>query len=85
LDEEEQIAMPIAAKYINVAEWGELPGHGMANFTGDKLWLIIGLIREQMTPSQLADMDTHMPPPVADFWANSGQHLFTDFVGELRT
>jgi hypothetical protein len=85
LDEEEEIAMPIAAKYINVAEWGELPGHGMANFTGDKLWLIIGLIREQMTPSQIADMDTHMPPPVADFWANSGQHLFTDFVGELRS
>jgi hypothetical protein len=84
LDEEEEIAMPIAAKYINVAEWGELPSHGMSTFTGDKLWLIIGLIREQMTPRQIADMDAHMPPPVADFWANTGQQLFTDYVGVLR-
>lgn len=84
LDEEEQIAMPIAAKYINVAEWGELPSHGMANFTGDKLWLIIGLIREQMTPKQIAEMDAHMPPPVADFWVSAGQQMFTDYVGQLR-
>lgn len=84
LDEEEQALMPIAAKYINVVEWGELPSHGMATFTGDKMWLVIGLIREQMTPEQIANMDAHMPPPVADFWAGSGQQLFTDFVGVLR-
>ena len=64
---------------------GELPGHGMKTFTGDKLWLIIGLIREQMTPSQVAAMDAHMPPPVAQFWATSGQTLYTDFVADLRT
>ncbi len=84
LDQEEEIAMPIAAKYINVAEWGELPGHGIANFTGDKLWLILGLIREQMTDSQRANMDEHMPPPLAEFWAQSGEQLFTDYVGALR-
>ena len=84
LDQEETIAMPIAAKYINVAEWGELPGHGIRNFSGDKLWLILGLIREQMTDSQRADMDAHMPPPLAEFWAQSGEQLFIEYVGALR-
>lgn len=85
LDEEERVVLPIAARYINVAEWGELPGHGMKTFTGDKLWLIIGLIREQMSPAQVAAMDAHMPPPVAQFWATSGQAMYTDFVADLRT
>jgi hypothetical protein len=85
LDEEEELVMPIAAKYINVAEWGELPSHGFGNFTGDKVWLILGLIREQMTDSQRANMDEHMPPPVAEFWAQTGEQLFTDYVGALRS
>ncbi|HEX4015250.1 MAG TPA: hemerythrin domain-containing protein [Frankiaceae bacterium] len=84
LDEEEERVMPIAAKYINVAEWGEMPAHGLMNFTGDKIWLILGLIREQMTDGQRANMDEHMPPPVADFWAQSGEQLFTEYVGALR-
>lgn len=84
LDEEEAVAMPIAAKYINVVEWGELPAHGIRNFPGDKLWLILGLIREQMTDSQRANMDEHMPPPLAEFWAQSGEALFIDYVGALR-
>lgn len=65
LDEEERTVLPLAARCINVAEWGELPGHGMRTFDGDKLWLIRGLIREQMTPAQRDSMDAHTPPPVA--------------------
>jgi hypothetical protein len=84
LDEEELIAMPIAAKYINVVEWGELPAHGIRNFSGDKLWLALGLIREQMSDAQRGEMDTHMPPPLAQFWAQSGQQLFTQYVSALR-
>ncbi len=84
LDEEEAVAMPIAAKYINVAEWGELPGHGIANFTGDKLWLILGLIREQMSDDQLANMDAHMPPPLSQFWAESGEQFFTEYISALH-
>ena len=33
--------MPIAAKYVNVAEWGQLPAHGLQHFSGDKLWLFV--------------------------------------------
>jgi hypothetical protein len=85
LDEEEREILPIAAQHINVAEWGELPEHGMKNFAGDKMWLIIGLIREQMTADQRAIMDAHMPPPMLEFWTNQGEGLFTAYLAALRS
>jgi len=84
LDEEEQVVLPVAGRYINVAEWGELPSHAMQNYRGDKLWLIMGLIREQMTPAQVANMEANMPPPVFEFWQSTGQGLFTDYIATLR-
>jgi hypothetical protein len=84
LGDEERLVLPIAARYINVAEWGELPGHAMQNFTGDKLWLILGLVQQQMTDAQVADMHAHMPPPLLQFWNESGRGLFEGYVAELH-
>lgn len=84
LDEEERIVLPIAAQHINVAEWGELPAHGMRTFTGDKLWLIIGLVQEQMPAPAIANMESHMPPPVLDMWQSPGRRMFADFAAQLR-
>jgi hypothetical protein len=84
LDEEENISMPIAAKYINVAEWGQLPAHGLQHFTGDKIWLILGLLRTEMTDSQRAGMDANLPPPVSQFWTETGEQLYTDYMKALR-
>lgn len=84
LDEEERVVLPIAAGCMNVAEWGELPGHGLKMFTGDKLWLILGLIQEQMTPEQVAQMEAHMPPPLLEFWTSAGRSMFGAFAADLR-
>jgi hemerythrin-like domain-containing protein len=84
LDEEESFIVPLAAQHILAPEWGELPGHAMRSFGGDKLWLILGLIREQFRPEQIAVMDEHMPPPVFQMWTEHGQYAFADFVAALR-
>jgi hypothetical protein len=84
LDEEEREILPIAARYINVAEWGLLPEHGLKTFKGDKLWLILGLIQEQMTADQRANMEAHLPPPLLEFWTGEGRTLFTAYVADLR-
>lgn len=84
LDEEERVVLPIAARHMTPEEWGELPGHGLAHFDGDKIWLVLGLIRESMTPEQLAEMDAHMPPPVSEMWSTVGRPAFEEFVGALR-
>jgi hemerythrin-like domain-containing protein len=83
LDAEEAEILPIAARCINVAEWGELPSHGMRHFAGDKQWLITGLIRDELSAGHRAAMDAHMPPPVAAMWAQSGQAMYADFMGRL--
>ncbi len=84
LDEEEHEILPLAAQCINVAEWGELPEHGMRSFRGDKLWLIIGLIQERMSDAQKANMQAHMPTPVLELWNGPGQAMFGSFIAELR-
>lgn len=84
LDDEERTVLPIAGRYLTAPEWGEMPEHGMQTFTGDKLWLIMGLIQEQMTAEQISMMQTHMPPPVAEFWNSQGQPMFAEFVTALR-
>jgi Hemerythrin HHE cation binding domain len=82
--EEEKVLLPLVVDHINVVEWGELPAHGLAHFEGDKVWLILGLVQEQLTAAQVAAMEDHMPPPVVEFWRSTGRDTFLEFVGRLR-
>jgi len=84
LDEEEAAVLPLAGKHLTMEEWGALPGHGMANFRGDKVWLIMGLIRENFTPVQRDAMLEHMPPPARAMWENMGESAFTTMITEVR-
>jgi len=79
LDQEEAKVLPLAAENLSAEEWGALPGHGMANFHGDKIWLILGLIRERMTDAQRSAMLEHMPPPALDMWTGFGEQAFKDY------
>jgi hypothetical protein len=83
LTNEETNALPLAAEYLSPEEWGALPGHGMAAFQGDKIWLILGLIRERMNDEQRAAMLEHMPPPAVEMWTGFGQQAFKDLSNEV--
>ena len=83
LDEEEKRVLPLAADNLSMEEWGALPGHGMANFHGDKIWLILGLIRERMNDEQRAAMLEHMPPPALEMWTGFGEQAFKDYSAEV--
>ena len=84
LDHEEAEVVPLIALCINVAEWGEMSAVAFQRFSGDKPWLVIGLVQEQMLAAENATMEANMPPPVHDFWVGSGRAMFQDFVAELR-
>jgi len=79
LVEEEQKVLPLAGANLSIEEWGALPGHGMAAFDGDKIWLILGLIRERMNDEQRAAMLAHMPPPALEMWTGFGEQAFKDY------
>jgi hemerythrin-like domain-containing protein len=82
--EEEAEIIPLASRYMSPEEWGELPGHAMRHFTGDKMWLILGLVFEQMTDEYRAVVLEHMPPPVVEMWTNTGRAAFDDAMGRIR-
>jgi len=83
LDEEEAEILPLCARYITQQEWAELPEHGFKHFDGDKPWLILGLIFDNM-PGGVADhVLANMPPPVAQMWANFGSTAYADFMADL--
>ena len=84
LDQEEETILPLASRHLSAEEWGMLPGHSMGNFGGDKVWLIIGLIRENFTPEQRDSMLEHMPPPARQMWETMGEASFGDLIGRVR-
>ena len=84
LDDEERTVLPVAGRYVTQPEWDELPRHGLTHFTGDRIWLVVGLIQEQMTPEQVSAMETAMPAPFVEFWQQQGRPQFKEFAAALR-
>lgn len=85
MDDEEELASPLIEQHITLEEWQELPGHAMAAFQGDNIFLILGLVRDQMTQNQRDRMLEEMPPPAADAWRNLGITAYTTMVKDLMT
>lgn len=83
-DEEERLILPLAEEHCTVEEWAELPGHAMRSFAGDRLWLVLGLVREQLPASALAGQEANMPPAVRAMWRGGGSEQFEHFVAALR-
>ncbi len=83
LDQEEARALPLCADNMLVEEWGQLPGHAMGNYKGDKIWLIMGLIRQRMTQDQRDAMLAHMPPPAREMWTTFGENAFNELSAQV--
>jgi hemerythrin-like domain-containing protein len=83
LGDEEQEMLPLCEEHITVEEWGALPGHSLRTFTGDKVWLVLGLIRERMTQAQRDAMLQKMPPPVVEMWTGFGEGAFRELMTQV--
>lgn len=83
LDEEERNILPLCAEHLTLPEWGAMPAHGMMHFAGDKIWLVLGLIRERMTQSQRDEMLAHMPPPAVEMWTGFGEQAFNQLMEQV--
>ena len=83
LGEEETYILPLAAAHMTLPEWGALPAHGMMHFNGDKVWLILGLIRQRMTQKQRDEMLAHMPPPAVEMWTGFGEAAYLELMSQV--
>jgi hemerythrin-like domain-containing protein len=84
LHDEEIEMLPLCAKSMSVEEWGALPAHAMANYAGNKHWLALGSVLEQMTAQQRQDTLEHMPPPAREMWTSMGSDAFDALIAEVR-
>ena len=83
VDEEREI-LPLAAVTVSQDEWGSLPGWAMSHFAGDKVWLVFGLLFEEMNDEQVATTLAHMPAASRATWAATGETAYRDFMSAAR-
>ena len=84
LAEEETVVLPIASKWMSPEEWGALPSHGMAIYRGDKPWLGLGLVYEQLNEEQRDGILAGMPPEMRTAWTEQMEPAFNAFMTEVR-
>jgi hemerythrin-like domain-containing protein len=84
LDNEEETVLPLIGEHLTIQEWGELPGHAMRNYPGERIWLVLGLVRENMTQAQRDMMLAQMPPPAVEMWTSKGEAAFNAYMGQVR-
>jgi hemerythrin-like domain-containing protein len=84
LGEEETVVLPLATMWISPEEWGRQAGHNMMNFRGDKPWLPLGLMREQLDQQHRDGMLAAMPPEMGTMWAEHMEPAFIAFIEDVR-
>jgi hemerythrin-like domain-containing protein len=84
LAEEETVVLPIATMWISPEEWARQAGHNMMRFRGNKPWLPLGLIREQLDQEHRDGMLAGMPPEMRTMWAEQMEPAFNAFIADVR-
>lgn len=62
---EEEQAVPLIARYVTAAEWGEMVAAGAAGVAPEQIPLIFGLMMYEGDPEVIGEAVSHMPPEVA--------------------
>jgi hypothetical protein len=83
LTEEEVEVLPIAARSITPEEWGELPGHALMAYTGDRIWLPFGLATEAFPPPVMDEILSG-PSPIGPMWKGGGSEAFANEMRLIR-
>ena len=85
LEEEETMVLPIASAWMSPEEWAELPGHALRSFGGDKPWLALGLVRQELAQEQRDAMLAGMPPEMQTLWTEEWEPAYNAFIAEVRS
>ena len=85
LAEEEDMVLPIASSWMSPEEWAELPGHALRSFRGDKPWLALGLVRQELEQEHRDAMLARMPAEMQTLWTDQWEPAFNAFIAEVRS
>jgi len=84
LADEEATVVPLCTRWLSPEEWAQLPEHSIASFKGDKPWLTIGLVSEQLTDEARERVFAGMPPEVRTLVVEQWMPMFESFIAEVR-
>ena len=84
LTDEENTVVPLCGQWISADEWAELPAHGLMSFRGDKPWIIVGLLAEQLPAVKMQAMIAEMPNDVRTMILEQWLPAFDAFIEEVR-
>jgi len=84
LADEEATVVPLAQKWISPQEVGRMAQQGPKAFHGDKPFLLLGLLREQLDQPHRDGMLMHMDPGFRTMWLERLEPAFSAFVGQVR-
>ena len=87
LDEEERHILPLARKYLSVAEWGKLAEHGQAATPRQKTTalMLLGAIIEDAGPNEAAQFLSTVPLPGRIAWRTIGKRRYRAYTTALRS
>jgi hemerythrin-like domain-containing protein len=83
LREEEIALLPVASVTMAQGEWNEIPLHAMSHYTGERPWLLFGLMADQMTETERDAMISTSPPALRGAWGAAGTHDYTRFMAAV--
>jgi len=81
LDDEESTIVPLITEYVKVED---VPMFSFDGFKGDKPWLILGLVSENLSEKQREVVSNRTPPEMQEWWDTVGEPSFNEMIAKVR-
>ena len=84
LNDEEANLLPLAGRYLSLAEWQEQGAHMGAHTPESKAPLLLGMALEDADPDETALILSGLPEPVRVGWETAGSEQYESYVRMIR-
>jgi hypothetical protein len=84
LDDEERRVLPLAARHLTQEEWAAIGKAGVAKMTRAQLPLMFGLIMEDATADERAEMLGVLPAPIRLVMRTWGAWHYGRYITRVR-
>ncbi len=78
------MVLPIATKWMTPEEWGQLSGHAMMSFRGDKPWLPLGSSASNSTRNTVTTCSQLCPQRCERPGPDEMEPAFNAFIADVR-
>jgi hypothetical protein len=85
LDDEEELFAQLDAGDVRPADFVDVHLHTLARFNGEKLWLVLGLVGEQMRAEQVAVLNAQLPERAHAAGNQDDARAYATFISQLRS